>query len=401
MNDRTLLWVSVVVVVGLHLPGLAAGPLADDPLRWVEAWTDGSATLRWFTQPFPDTPGPLPEAFSPKLYRPIWHLSFYLDVVLFGAPRGFAPLLGPRLESLCLHVLNVWLLGRLLRRHFPDAPWSLVAALYAVHPLLVEPTAWVSARCGLLATTGLLWAGVARHPVAVVGAVMLAALSKETGLVAPFLLAVWLPAETPGRTRNVALATAVVIGVLGVRTVILGTPLGGYADTLPLASGAWWTGLRGHISFLVVPVPLTVVGGWTRVVLGMLVLPLLAVGFRKGQGRVVAWLLVALLPTLSLFARPLDGLDARFLADAVPPVVVALVMGIQSVPGRWAAVLGGIIWLGLVGAAAERADAFREAAMRIETAREQPVPVLPATQRGVHLNANLWPALSEAPWADK
>jgi tetratricopeptide (TPR) repeat protein len=79
-------------------------------------------------------------------WYPLSWLSFLLDATLFG--KGPA---GPHLTNLLIHAANTVLLFLLLRR-MTGAQWrsALVAALFALHPLAVEPVAWVSERKGLL-----------------------------------------------------------------------------------------------------------------------------------------------------------------------------------------------------------------------------------------------------------
>jgi hypothetical protein len=79
---------------------------------------------------------------------PLTWLSFMLDAELFG--KGAS---GPHLTNLLLHLANTVLMFLLLRR-LTGAHWrsAVVAALFALHPLRVEPVAWISERKGLLST---------------------------------------------------------------------------------------------------------------------------------------------------------------------------------------------------------------------------------------------------------
>jgi tetratricopeptide (TPR) repeat protein len=81
-------------------------------------------------------------------WHPITWLSFMLDVELFG--KGA---FGPHLTNLVLYAADTVLLFLLLRQ-FTGALWrsAAVAALFALHPLHVEPVAWVSDRKDLLST---------------------------------------------------------------------------------------------------------------------------------------------------------------------------------------------------------------------------------------------------------
>jgi tetratricopeptide (TPR) repeat protein len=81
-------------------------------------------------------------------WHPLTWLSHMLDVQLFGLRPW-----GHHLVNLLLHVANVLLLFGFLRRR-TGALWrsALVAGLFAVHPLHVEPVAWISSRKDVLST---------------------------------------------------------------------------------------------------------------------------------------------------------------------------------------------------------------------------------------------------------
>lgn len=82
-------------------------------------------------------------------WHPLTWLSFALDHALYGLdPAGF------HATNVALHLLNVLLVFVVFERA-TRAPWpsALLAALFAWHPLHVEPVAWVSERKELLAAT--------------------------------------------------------------------------------------------------------------------------------------------------------------------------------------------------------------------------------------------------------
>ena len=87
-------------------------------------------------------------------WHPLTSLTHLLDVTLFGLNPG-----GHHLTNLLLHVANTVLLFLALRR-MTRCPWrsGLVALLFAVHPLHVEPVAWVSSRKDVLSTLFLMLA---------------------------------------------------------------------------------------------------------------------------------------------------------------------------------------------------------------------------------------------------
>ncbi len=127
-------------------------------------------------------------------WHPVSWLSHMLDCQLFG----IAP--GPHhLVNLLLHLINVMLLFFLLYRA-TGALWrsSLVAALFALHPLNVETVAWISERKSLLSAlfsllTVAAYGWYVKRPsglryAAVAGAFLLALMSKPMALTLPLAL---------------------------------------------------------------------------------------------------------------------------------------------------------------------------------------------------------------------
>ena len=392
-DGQRWLIVGLVLAVVVHLPGLTAGPVADDPLRYAETFTELPTALQWLYRPFPSTPGPLPDDFSPKLYRPVWRLLYWLEGQLFsGGFSGPTPLLGPRLVSLALHLLLVVGVSRLTARWSPQAA-PVAGALVAVHPLMVAPVAWVSARGGLMVAVALIGAALAaerRRWILATLALLLALGSKESAFVAPALLFVWT------RDRQVLLGvTALTAGMLVVRWQLLGTPLGGFSDLPAVGSAAWRTGLLGHLKLWICGMP-----GGAPVWGGGLVLGILALrGFRTHPGTLGAWMALAFLPYHRLFADPSTGLNARFLADATVPLCVAVAVGLTTLPGRVRTIAIGVVLFGLTGASVERVTAWRAGAALVEEARAtQTEHALPAAVDGVPVGINLLPSLHEPPW---
>lgn len=87
-------------------------------------------------------------------WHPLTWISHMVDVQLFGLNS-----LGHHLTSTLLHVINVVVLFLLLR-NATGCIWrsSLVAGLFAIHPLNVESVAWVAERKSLLCTLFMLLA---------------------------------------------------------------------------------------------------------------------------------------------------------------------------------------------------------------------------------------------------
>mgnify|MGYP000402312751 CR=1 FL=1 len=90
-------------------------------------------------------------AFTTNLdahWHPVTWLSHMTDVQLFGLNPG-----PHHLTSLILHIVNTLLLFLILRRMTGTVFRSaFVAALFALHPLNVEPVSWVAGRKDLLCT---------------------------------------------------------------------------------------------------------------------------------------------------------------------------------------------------------------------------------------------------------
>ena len=197
-------------------------------------------------------------------------LSLAFDRLLFGtAPAGYHAM------NLGVHLLNVVLLYALLLRFRTGLRTAAAAAaLFALHPIVVEPVCWVIGRKDLLSTTLLLagllvFAGrpsgpprvsVARY-VAGDALCIAAMLAKPSAMTAPGLVWVLLrcvrPAESFGRLvlglapQAVAAALIVLTGVSGLHeqgAVVVRTPIQIAGDivrawSLQLRNVVWPRGL--------------------------------------------------------------------------------------------------------------------------------------------------------------
>jgi tetratricopeptide (TPR) repeat protein len=76
--------------------------------------------------------------FTRQQYYPLLHTFFWIEHRLWG---DAAP--GYHLVNIALHAANAVLLAFLLRRLRIAAPW-LAAAVFALHPMMVESVAWIS-----------------------------------------------------------------------------------------------------------------------------------------------------------------------------------------------------------------------------------------------------------------
>jgi tetratricopeptide (TPR) repeat protein len=134
-------------------------------------------------------------------FRPAVLASFALEFYWFGLDSAIS-----HLGNLLIHLLNISLVGciafLLARDHFAS-PWvraSIAMLIYAFHPVLTEPVAWVAGRFDLLVTffclVGLI---VLLTPVkrwirtSLCGlAFLAAALSKEMAVIFPLLIFIFL-----------------------------------------------------------------------------------------------------------------------------------------------------------------------------------------------------------------
>lgn len=180
-------------------------------------------------------------------WQPLTWLSHMADVELFGVAPG-----SHHAVSVLLHLANTGLLFALLRAT-TGARWRslAVAALFALHPLRVEPVAWISSRKDVLSTLFLLlalhaWAAYARgrRPGAYAVALALAVLGLMTKpmLVTVPLLLLFMDAWPLGRLGREGIGRLVLEKVpfaaaalaTGVLTVLAQTSGGGASALSPI-----------------------------------------------------------------------------------------------------------------------------------------------------------------------
>jgi tetratricopeptide (TPR) repeat protein len=125
----------VVLTLAVYLPALHAGFIWDD-----DDYVTANVTLRnveglrriWLE------PGAVPQ------YYPITFTSLWVNYQL-GGPQP----LGYHLVNILLHAVNALLLWRVLRRLRVPGSW-VAAAVFAVHPMMVESVAWITERKNVL-----------------------------------------------------------------------------------------------------------------------------------------------------------------------------------------------------------------------------------------------------------
>ncbi len=156
--------------------------------------------------------------------RPISELTFWLnDSLLGGSPLSWHAI------DLLLHLAVVTLVWEVLRKLIGDRAGFIAALLFAVHPLMTEPVAYVFARATLLATlfsllaiqswiAGRVWTAVIWFTVGM--------LCKEECATIPLML-FFLP-KSRARGERYALTAMLSIAVaIGLRTMLAGAALKG------------------------------------------------------------------------------------------------------------------------------------------------------------------------------
>lgn len=145
---RVQLGLLVLLVLGIYYPVIFSDVNIIDDQKMIMGLSDVDRL---------DLKGLFFPAQHGSYYRPLLALSFVLDKVLWDMDPTFL-----HLENMLIHLVNVFLVYMLarqvLRYWLIDAePVPFLAALiFALHPINVEPIAWISGRTDPLATVFLL-----------------------------------------------------------------------------------------------------------------------------------------------------------------------------------------------------------------------------------------------------
>ena len=181
-------WAACALIALVYWPILRGGFVWDDKIAFVDAaWLrQGDA---WLHYAWVGISG------SVNYFRPLVVALYTAEVRAFDlAPWPM------HLVSLLLHLLNTLLVGglarRVLRAPQPTFWPALAMLLYGLHPVLVEPVAWISCQYDMVATLFVLAAlyanlaleGTVRRAFAVGAAFLLAAAAKESAACLPPLL---------------------------------------------------------------------------------------------------------------------------------------------------------------------------------------------------------------------
>ncbi|MBK8974808.1 MAG: hypothetical protein IPM29_02685 [Planctomycetes bacterium] len=380
---------------------LAGGLLSDDYLLNVYRLRGGDGLGVDWSVPFADLARPW-LGFGAPFYRPLLSFTFAIDLA-----RGGADPTALHQTNLLLHAL-VTSAGALLCALHAPAPRRALAALLggvliAVHPVAVEPVAWIAARnSGLeVAVRTLALAAFAVHlrsrsrasGIASFTFAALALSAKESAIVLPVaFVALDLLHRPRRRLRERAVLHAryvpLWVGYAGLRIALLGTFAGdggsaGPRDAATLASNA-----LGKVAALLTPHlaartaafdAVTIIG----VAAGAALLAL-ALARRPALTLVaLGWAALDVAPTFALRMQGGFG-GSRLIYGALPALAVATcalplrTRGNGAAGARtplWLAVLVALFAATLVPLARSRSDDYRQAwsAMRAATAELAPL----------------------------
>ncbi len=307
-------------------------------------------------------------------YYPIRTLSYAVDYSVWGLdPRGF------KLTNGLIHWVNVVMVFSLILRVYPQVPmreggspaWDVFAAafataIFAIHPVVVEPVTWVPGREELLMTLGALGCfhfhlsarGVAEdagraavfgwHAAAAISCA-LACLSNAVAAVIPLLITAWdlLTLAKPRRRKVIAGtaalwvigATALVIKVLcrNAESIVLESGIS-VPERLRLVLSVYWLNVKS----LVWPSELAVY--YSRVKPGTFLTPTVVLGAMAAAATCLAmwklrrqkvllfgllWFVLALGPSSQILVHHIHRAD-RFLYLPLVGLVVSLSIAFRA-----------------------------------------------------------------------
>jgi hypothetical protein len=289
--------------------------------------------------------------------RPLTELSFWLNDSLFGrSPISW------HIVDLLLHLAVVALVFDVLRKLMGDRAALIAAAIFAVHPMMTEPVAYVFARATLLATLfsllamrswidGKFWTATIWFAIAM--------LAKEECAALPFVL-IFLPTKRQWSAFLTMLAITLVIGLrtLQAAAAIQGSGAGTQAGISPLAYvSSQGVAIWRYLRLFVIPWGFSIDPSLTRPPLWLAILAwlsLAAVCFIPFRGR--RWFLMGMLllaPSSSILPATDLAADRRMylpmiafcagaaiLLEAVDRrVIIAIVLGLIPISIRYS-----ILW---------------------------------------------------------
>lgn len=312
-------------------------------------------------------------------YRPFVELSFWLDSYLWDMEPAML-----HLENILLHCLNCLLVFRISRRIIRcSEPFNSllpcgVALFFALHPLQVEPVAWIAGRPELLLTLWVLgatvfwlnWLEQGRwyNLVATLMLFLLALLSKETAFAFGGVLlmsTLCLPGRISLFRQTLVLFMAALPAFILLLWLLLlrhegfsglGRFLGGNWNLTEATLGAL-AAAGFYVKKLVLPLPLNFavdqVSRWYLVV--AVVVVLLLIQLLRRDRRVAFWYLAALLmlcPALLLAVKPIawTPVAERYLYLSSAFFCIGVVASLDATDGpvfkRYGMVLLSVVALG-------------------------------------------------------
>lgn len=186
---------AAVAVGSAFYPALRNGFVWDDAI-FFQAYPVDVYFASWFAD------GTEPFVLQPNYFRPLAYAVYCVDVILGGSDPAFSHGL-----NLLLHCLNTALVGvlafgllRANRHKVAAAVFAGLGALwYGLHPVMVEPVAWITGRFDLLVTLFLLLilalslSGAGRFRYFLIGFLYLSALlTKEMAVSFVLVWPVWI-----------------------------------------------------------------------------------------------------------------------------------------------------------------------------------------------------------------
>lgn len=345
----------LLLTAAAYLPCLTGAFVYDD-LRFIEhnPFMDGPFDgIRIFTDP-----GTMEALPTHDIYRPVRTLFFYAERYF-----GCGGTLLHHLVGLLIHLLNTWLVYRLILLIVPDPrPALMGAGLFALHPVQAESVAWISSRadqlvaCFVLLTLIQVLRSRNRRYVLTFLLTALACLSKESGVITGgFLLLAWLCFEA-WRNRTVALHAVVSLGTAALYLVARAQVLSGLEGQVPLYgqgrvenffTGLYSLGCQTTLLFTpwrmsvdypgtyfdTLPLRVWIIGSVFLAVTLAVLLLLWKLRYRKALFGFL-FTLVALLPTSSLVFPLRSLINDRYLYLAMAGVGTLAAAGLSPWPAR-------------------------------------------------------------------
>jgi hypothetical protein len=325
----TLLIIACALVFITHLPVLSARALLVDDGQYLLSnllvQNPGWNSFRRF----------ITEVLEPSsvkgYYQPLTMISLMVDCALGGSPDNHMPF---HRTSLLLHVFNTALIVILIYMLFGQ-PWIAagVGLLFGLHPMTVEPIAWISDRKTVLTSFFALWSlvlyvrfvrkGKSKACWGFLAMYVMALMSKPTSIPLPVLMLLmdYWPLKRLSRATvkeklplfGVGIVFAIIIYVSQARTASVHLPNEYGAGRIPLVlchnivfylyKILWPVNLSQYYPF---PQPMTLSHPeiLTGIVVTCILVALLVISLRWTRAAIACWLFffVGILPTMQVIS---------------------------------------------------------------------------------------------------